>query len=480
MKKIRIITKSIGIISLTLLISSCQSLFNDENIKSNPNAVTDVDIPTLLSGTLVGAANLHEDTDVRIASLWAGELSGLSRQHQGYAQYIVQASTFDWSTLYPVASQARLIQQKADAQKDKWSKGVGQVIEALLIEKATDLYGDVPYSQAFEPVKYPTPTYDKQVDVYTSLIALLTDAASNLSAPTGLPLATGDFIYGGDVAKWKGAANTLKARLYLHLGDYANAITAANAGISSTANDFLIPHGTSVGVDDNQNYDFFVVNRKGDTGFDGSFLATLFTDRFNSGNVKTNDSALYKFYINVGGLTGVGALDPNTVDGAFAIDASYPILTYYENQLILAEAYARASSPDLNSSVTALNSVRSGLNGGYLNGLTLPSKGRLYSAYALSDFDPAGIANPKNYSDQQSALLYEIISQRYLIFVMHYEAFNDVRRLAKATPVIQLAIPIIQGTKPPERFIYPQNELNTNPNTPNPAPDQFTKLPIYL
>jgi hypothetical protein len=201
MRKIKIITKSLWIMLLTLAISSCQSLFNDDNIKSNPNAVTDVDIPTLLSGTLVGAANLHEDTDVRIASLWAGELSGLSRQHQGYAQYIVQASSFDWGTLYPVASQARLIQQKADALNDKWSKGVGQVVEALLIEKATDLYGDVPYSQAFEPVKYPTPVYDKQADVYATLISVLTDASSNLSAPTGLPLSGGDFIYGGDVSK---------------------------------------------------------------------------------------------------------------------------------------------------------------------------------------------------------------------------------------------------------------------------------------
>jgi hypothetical protein len=278
---------------------------------------------------------------------------------------------------------------------------------------------------------------------------------------------------------WKKAANTLKARLYLHLGDYTNAIASANAGISSIADDFLIPHGTSVGVDDNQNYDFFVVNRKGDTGFDGAFLPTLLNSRIGSSNIKTDESALFNFYIKVGSLTGTGALDPNTTDGAFAIDAPHPILTYYENQLILAESYARQASPDLNSSLAALNSVRAGLNSGYLNGKTFSSTGRLYSAYALTDFDAAGLANPQGFANQRSALLYEIISQRYLLFVLQYESFNDVRRLAKATPLIQLAIPIVQGIKPPERFIYPQNELNTNPNTPNPAPDQFTKLPIY-
>jgi len=62
---------------------------------------------------------------------------------------------------------------------------------------------------------------------------------------------------------------------------------------------------------------------------------------------------------------------------------------------------------------------------------------------------------------------------------MQYEAFNDYRRLAKAEPVVQLPIPLNAGNKKPERFIYPEQEINTNPNVPNPVPDQFTKLPIY-
>ncbi|RYF51918.1 MAG: SusD/RagB family nutrient-binding outer membrane lipoprotein, partial [Cytophagaceae bacterium] len=214
---------TLSLLALTLL-SSCSDLFDDKNIQSNPNAVTDVDIPTLLSGTLVGVTILHEDTDVRISAIWAGQLNGLSRQHQGYAEYIVSAQNFSWSPLYPVASQARLIQTKADAVGDKWTKGVGQVLEALVIAKATALYGDVPYSQAFDDVKYPTPVFDKQADVYTALQTTLDNAIQNLSAPSGLAFAGQDFIYGGNVGKWKAAANTLKARLYLHMGNYAKAI----------------------------------------------------------------------------------------------------------------------------------------------------------------------------------------------------------------------------------------------------------------
>ena len=154
MKKLHIYFVIILVSTITLF-SSCKGLFDEKGIQTNPNAVTDVDVRTLLSGTMLGVAFLYEDTDVRIASMWAGELNGLSRAHLGFAQYIVSSQTFSWNNLYPVANQARLIQTKADVLGDKWTKGVGQVLEALVIAKATALYGDVPYSQAFDSQNFP-------------------------------------------------------------------------------------------------------------------------------------------------------------------------------------------------------------------------------------------------------------------------------------------------------------------------------------
>ena len=458
------------------LLGSCQGLFQEPDIQNNPNVVTDVDVTTLLAGTLLGVSFLHEDTDVRIASLWAGELNGLSRAHQGYAQYIVSSQSFFWNPLYPVASQARLVQTKADAVNDKWTKGVGQVLEALVIAKATALYGDVPYAQAFNETAFPTPVFDKQTDVYAALQVTLDNAIANLSAPTGLAFAAQDFIYRGDVAKWKAAANTLKARLYLHTGDYAKAVASATAGIAGTGGDALVPHGTGQGVDINQNYDFFRVSRAGDTGFDGAYLPRLLQTRINSANTKTDETALYNHYIKVG-ITGTSSLDPNTTDGAFTANAPHPILTYYENQLILAEAQARLNVPA--AALAALNAVRAGLALGYVNGKTIAATGRRYDAYTLADFGPAGLANPTRLATTQTALLYEIISQRYICFLMQYEAFNDYRRLARAVPVVQLPIPLYVGTQKPQRFIYPQNEVNTNPNVPKPLPNQFVSVPLF-
>ena len=331
-------------------------------------------------------------------------------------------------------------------------------------------------SGVFDADKYPTPVFDKQADVYAALQTTLDGAIQNLSAPTGIGFARQDFYYGGNVAKWQAAAYTLKARLYLHTGDYAKAVTNASSGIAGTAGDALTPHGTSQGIDDNQNYNFFRITRAGDTGFDGAYLPALLRSRINSANTKTDETALFNHYIKIG-LSTPGALDPNTDDGAFAKNAPNPIITYYENGLILAEAQARLGAMD--KALAALNTVRAGLAGGYINGKNFRATGLRYEPYVLADFAPTGLANPAKLGTVQTALLYEIIAQRYIVFLMQYEAFTDVRRLAKAVPVVQLPIPLYAGSKKPQRFIYPQSEINTNPNVPSPLPDQFKSVPIF-
>lgn len=468
-------TSLILLIAGAVAMTGCKKLFDEPDINNNPNAVTNIDLPTLFSGTLLGVSLLHEDTDVRIASMWSGQLNGLNRAHLGYSQYIVSSQNFSWNTIYSVAGQARLIQLKADSVGNKWGKGLGQILEVLAIQKATDLYGDVPYSQAFDGQKYPTPLFDPQQDVYKSLLNVLDDAIRNLSATSGSAFPAKDFIFKGDVLKWKAAANTLKARLSLHLGNYPAAIESARLGIGASG-DALVPHGNSIGVDMNQNYDFFAVSRTGDTGFDGAYLPALIRSRINSLNTKTDETALFNYFFKTG-ITATNSLDPNTVDGAFVANAAHPIITFYENQLILAESQARLGL--LDEAVISLNTVRARLSNGNFNGRTLPQAGRKYDPYSLADFGRTGLANSTGAGNMQYAVIYEIISQRYIVLLMQYEVFNDYRRLSSAIPVVELPIPLKVGTKKPKRFIYPQTEINTNPNVPKPLPDQFTKVAIY-
>ncbi|MDF9795409.1 tetratricopeptide (TPR) repeat protein [Catalinimonas alkaloidigena] len=456
---------------LAFLLGACEDVFDHELITTNPNAVTRESVPmeTLLSGTLLGVTALHEDTDTRISYMWSGQMTGAARQHLAFSQYIVSADRFTWDDYYATGADARIVQEKADENGDSWHKGIAQVAEALIIAKLTSFWGDVPYSQAFNIDEYPSPVYDSQPDVYSQLQTTLDVAIENLSVSSGTSPGSNDIIYGGDVDKWVRAAYTLKARLYMHLGEYEAAVENALQGISTPEEDALAPHGNSQGIDQNSNYAFFVVTRSGDTNF--SPPAVLPTLMEPNRNAKTDDTALYNHFFQFG-LIQSGVLDANVnPDGFFAADAYQPLLTYYENQLILAESYARLN--DLPAALEALNSVRSVLSTGYINGKYISednlASGIKYEPYVLGDFSG------------QTDLLYEIMLTKYMVSLSQYESFNDVRRLKVASPVVTLPVEPIVSTRTgnlPGKYIYPTAEITTNPNIPE-VTDQFETLPIF-
>ncbi len=477
MKRIFIVQLALAVL---VTLNSCSDLFDNDLIKTNPNAVTEesLNAETVLAGALVGLAQLHEDTDTRIAYMWSGQLTGATRQHLALSQYIVSSATFSWDDYYGTLADFRIVQSKSDEVGDTWLKGIAQVGEALIMTKIASLWGDAPYSEALNIAEFPQPKYDTQLELYNEILATLDAAIANLSVASGAAAGGKDFIFGGDVAKWKMAANTLKARLYLHLADYPNAITSALAGIDTVTNDALAPHGKAQDLDQNLNYSFFVNTRSGDTNFsDPAVLPGLMSASDFKRDAFTNEEALYNHFFQFG-LINTGALDPNTTDeGFFAQNAYQPLLTFYENQLILAESYARTgNSPE---ALAALNSVRQVLAKGYINGK------EIQKTYKVEDAELEYGFQYDDYPDDTFAttedLIYAIVLQKYIVTLSQYESFNDVRRLKKAVPIVTLPVAPIVATRTgdlPGRYVYPTAEVVANSNIAT-ITDQFEKLPIF-
>ena len=82
----------------------------------------------------------------------------------------------------------------------------------------------------------------------------------------------------------------------------------------------------------------------------------------------------------------------------------------------------------------------------------------------------AGFKNLNSVS-KEDALLIEILEERYVTFFGQIEGFNDVRRTRKEDVGIKLQPNT--GSLLPERFLYPQSEIDSNPNTPSPLPGFF-------
>ena len=152
------------------------------------------------------------------------------------------------------------------------------------------------------------------------------------------------------------------------------------------------------------------------------------------------------------------------------------MVTYFENQLIIAEVHARAGNTT--QALTALNQVRTWLNnGGQLNA-NFSGETYLYAPFIAADFENGGIENQDNISAQK-ALLREIIEERYVSgFGMHIP-FNDARRLRKADS--DISVPFVMknnsSTQRAERLPYAYDELNSNENAPE-DPGIFQKTPV--
>jgi hypothetical protein len=222
----------------------------------------------------------------------------------------------------------------------------------------------------------------------------------------------------------------------------------------------LMPFDGTIGSAANPYYDFLDNSRPGYMSADGAYAAQLLQSRTNS---KTNETARYNYFYTTQGYYN---LDPNFVDGAFQPNSSFPLVTYVETQAILAEALVRTG--DLVNALVALNNIRAANATTYSSGT--------YSAYTDADFVAGGLLNPTSGGlSQTNALLLEVLREKYLSLIGQIEEFSDVRRTAN---LIGVPKNVTSAPSLPQRFLYPQSEINTNPNVPSPIPSLFTKTPV--
>jgi len=222
MKKLII---NIGL-AATLLMAGCTKDFDSTNTDPNRPDGTTFDPNLLLPSGELGyaSATTGYNGPILFQSMWSqvfasaifpGYYSGGDKYVQGGSFLDYQGRT--WNAGYNAASYMFEVQQLVK-DKPEWSNlgGISLMIELLNIEAITDTYGDVPYSQALQ-AKYgiAQPVYDKQSDIYPSMLARLDSVIGTLDASKLTP--TNDIIYKGDIAKWKKFGYSLMLRMAMRL-----------------------------------------------------------------------------------------------------------------------------------------------------------------------------------------------------------------------------------------------------------------------
>ena len=118
---------------------------------------------------------------------------------------------------------------------------VSRILKAYTFHTMTDIWGDIPYFEALKGADNTSPAYTPQEDIYADLLKELKEAQAQIElSGDGVE---GDIIFGGDMAKWKALANSLRMRIALRTSNVnANYITEiqdaiTDGAITSTAGD---------------------------------------------------------------------------------------------------------------------------------------------------------------------------------------------------------------------------------------------------
>lgn len=200
-----------------VMLWSCTKDF--KKINTNPNSPTSVPASNVLGQGLISLTNLLFQTHMDL--YYVGSYSGMSASTvQGDYEYRVDINNGWWTGLY--SSMNQFVDADSIASKDGNTnlQAVAMTMKAYTAEATTDMFGDIPYSEAFEATNKGIiyPKYDSQQDVYTAIMAELKTASELFNKNEGA-IGQGDFIFHGDVMKWKQFCNSIRLRAAIRISD---------------------------------------------------------------------------------------------------------------------------------------------------------------------------------------------------------------------------------------------------------------------
>jgi hypothetical protein len=210
----------IGGLALAVGATGCADI---TGVNKNPNAPEDVAVGPLFTRAAVDAVTrwLGNGFNLRGMEFMAQHLAEV--QYPFEDQYTnLQASntagTFNNAYTQELVN-LRVVVDKSTAANQPGIVGPARVLQSWSLGYLTDMWGDVPYTDALKGDAADAvllPKYDAQKDVYDSLFKALAGAVTSMEGASA-GLAQADPIYGGDLLKWQRFANSLRARMAIRL-----------------------------------------------------------------------------------------------------------------------------------------------------------------------------------------------------------------------------------------------------------------------
>jgi len=167
------------------------------------------------------------------SQFWAQ--SNAANQYKFIDQYSINSSKFNgsFSEMFSGAlNDYTFVINKAEETENWIFYLMGTVMKAYNYQVMVDLYDQLPYDEAFQGDDNLTPVYEGGQAIYAKLIASIDNALTkDFDALSNSIPDKSDMLFNGSLTQWKKFANTLKLKMYLRMVNAAPA--EAKAGVEA-------------------------------------------------------------------------------------------------------------------------------------------------------------------------------------------------------------------------------------------------------
>ncbi len=455
--------KNIQYLMITFLLAFASCTKDFEEINTNPNAPNAVEPALLLRQVIYDYGE-----QMSYEGFVAGNLLG---------QYftMVDFNLFDrhslsdpqlggnpWPVIYAnLLDNEKLLELSRSSSSYSVYEGPALILKAYMTAALTDLYGDIPYSEALRGEQgLVTPAYDSQEDIYTAsggILDNLEQGIDRLESYHGNFALEGDILYEGDLSGWLGFAQSLQVKYLMRI-----------SGVQDVSTLLQTVHEQGQYLQNNQRNACFDFSNEQPNSFrmqqlrDGDFNLFIMSETAQAILSELEDPRMEVFFRPAGndpdtytGLqngpdasaTSISVADyslPGTIFREHTGDLQANFMTSWETLFLLAEAAER--------------------------GFIAADTKSLYEQAVQQAFEYWNTEMPSNYLSgaaafdaENSSPLEQIITQKWIANTINgYEGWNEYRRTG--FPDLRPVSASLNSDQMPKRMPYPTDEATLNAN----------------
>jgi len=214
----KIINKLSLLICAIIILSACETIdYGDTNV--NPGGPTAAVTSQLLTYAQAFMPNIlvNETSILYMQHITQGQYPGASR-------YETLTESYNGWYTGPLQNLNRIIEINSDPDTAAEALAYGatnnqlavaRLLRAYYLHWMTDKWGALPWSEAFQGIDNPQPSFDSQQSIYSYLFNEVDESLALINLNSAGPV--GDVIFKGSMSKWASFGNSLKLTMAIRV-----------------------------------------------------------------------------------------------------------------------------------------------------------------------------------------------------------------------------------------------------------------------